>query len=416
MTMLTAERGTTERVAFAPITRIDAERREIEVTATSEALDAYGTIFDYAASRDAFRRWLGNVREMHDNVAVGRRVAVICDDAARQIRVRLRISRGAESTWQKILDGTLCGASIGATNVVWDEAQRTDAAGQEATVRVATRYDLVELSLVDNPANPDCLGIAVVRGMETDEAILDEIDGRDSKDTKRAKDAKDGEEGDTEDTEILRNDTEGLAIFEESRDAGDGDMGYGAPAGDGAAVTTTIDDEPPLHAGIKAMAQLCGCAVCAGIVGMMESPCPPTLSPAEPERGRALKIGNGMGQNDQKLVNARGDDARLMMAVARQAASGVAQVRGVVERLAREQGAAFEELRSRLARIEAQPLPGGPALRAAEKVLGAPMGSSGMNVAERIAALQEFGAAQRDQRSQVDVAAEILRLQRGFGE
>jgi len=105
-----------------------------------------------------------------------------------------------------------------------------------------------------------------------------------------------------------------------------------------------------------------------------------------------------------------------MMAVARQAASGVAQVRGVVERLAREQGAAFEELRSRLARIEAQPLPGGPALRAAEKVLGAPMGSSGMNVAERIAALQEFGAAQRDQRSQVDVAAEILRLQRGFGE
>lgn len=163
-----------QRVAFAPITRIDAATREIEVTATSEALDAFGTVFDYVASKEAFQRWLGNVREMHANVAVGKRVAVICDDAARQIRVRLKISRGAASTWEKILDGTLCGASIGAANVVWREARRADR--DAAPVRVATAYDLVELSLVDHPANPDCVGIAVVRGMVADVGVLDEIE------------------------------------------------------------------------------------------------------------------------------------------------------------------------------------------------------------------------------------------------
>ncbi|HEX8983360.1 MAG TPA: hypothetical protein VF792_11350 [Ktedonobacterales bacterium] len=63
------------RVGYAPITRVDAERREIELCATSEALDAHGTIFDYTASKDAFTRWEGNVREMHERRgrAAGRR-------------------------------------------------------------------------------------------------------------------------------------------------------------------------------------------------------------------------------------------------------------------------------------------------------------------------------------------------------
>ncbi|MFI5277544.1 MAG: hypothetical protein ACHQ1E_09770, partial [Ktedonobacterales bacterium] len=92
------------RVGYAPITRVDAERREIELCATSEALDAHGTRVDYAASKDAFTRWLGNVREMHARRAVGRRVALRCDDTTRRIIVRLRISRGAQDTWEKVLD------------------------------------------------------------------------------------------------------------------------------------------------------------------------------------------------------------------------------------------------------------------------------------------------------------------------
>ncbi|MGH2515951.1 MAG: hypothetical protein ACRDHP_09885, partial [Ktedonobacterales bacterium] len=39
------------RVGFAPIVRVDAARREIELCATSEALDSHGTVFDYRASK-----------------------------------------------------------------------------------------------------------------------------------------------------------------------------------------------------------------------------------------------------------------------------------------------------------------------------------------------------------------------------
>ncbi len=89
-------------IGFAPIVRVDAPRREIELCATSEAVDSHGTIFDYDASKDAFTRWIGNVREMHGRQAVGSRVAVRCDDETRRIYVRIRVSRGAQDTWEKV--------------------------------------------------------------------------------------------------------------------------------------------------------------------------------------------------------------------------------------------------------------------------------------------------------------------------
>ena len=86
------------RVGFASVSRVEAARREMELCATSEALDQHGTIFDYAASKDAFTRWMGNVREMHEHVAVGRRMAVRFEDETRRIFDTIRISRGAEAT------------------------------------------------------------------------------------------------------------------------------------------------------------------------------------------------------------------------------------------------------------------------------------------------------------------------------
>ncbi len=121
----------TARIGFAPIVRVDAARREIELCATSETVESHGTIFDYGASKDAFTRWIGNVREMHGRQAVGSRVAVCCDDETRRIHVRIRISRGAQDTWEKVLDGTLRGASIGASDVVW-QRQRRRVAGSNA--------------------------------------------------------------------------------------------------------------------------------------------------------------------------------------------------------------------------------------------------------------------------------------------
>jgi len=155
--------ATAVRVVIPATVRVvDEAKREIEVCATSEAIDQHGTIFDYEASKGAFNRWVGNIREMHDRKAVGSRVAVRVDDDAKKVYVRLHVSKGAEDTWQKVLDGTLKGASIGACNVVWQQ-QRRAAGGTPRTLPVATYYDLAELSLVDNPSNPDGLGIEIIR-------------------------------------------------------------------------------------------------------------------------------------------------------------------------------------------------------------------------------------------------------------
>ena len=62
------------------------------------------------------------------------------------------ISKGAPDTWEKVLDGTLSGFSIGGS-INDSEVEVTKSAdGEETPVRVIKDYDLVELSLVDNPA------------------------------------------------------------------------------------------------------------------------------------------------------------------------------------------------------------------------------------------------------------------------
>lgn len=163
-----------QQVGYASVTRIDEGKREVTLTATSERRDSFKTAFNYEASKAAFEAWPGNVREMHAPKAVGNRVAVHFDDEHRKIDTTLRISKGAEDTWQKLLDGTLKGGSIGASNVVWEKRVMRDAGGAEE-IPVAVKYDLVELSLVDNPSNPDCV-ITVVRAAQPLDTILDIIE------------------------------------------------------------------------------------------------------------------------------------------------------------------------------------------------------------------------------------------------
>ena len=73
------------------------------------------------------------------------------------------ISKGAQDTWEKILDGTLQGFSIGG------KISESDNEVNKATcksVRFIKGYDLIELSVVDSPANELCniLSIQKVNG------------------------------------------------------------------------------------------------------------------------------------------------------------------------------------------------------------------------------------------------------------
>lgn len=145
-----------------PFAKVDEDKRLVSGYATLDNIDTQGDIVLAEASAKAFARARGNIREMHQPIAVGRMVDFREDEFFatdpktgegkfyRGIFVTARVSEGAEDTWKKVLDGTLTGFSIGgeindASNEFVKEAGRT--------VRFIKDYDLVELSLVDNPAN-----------------------------------------------------------------------------------------------------------------------------------------------------------------------------------------------------------------------------------------------------------------------
>ena len=140
--------GAAFELGFAfPISKVDAASRTVEGCATDESVDAHGEILDYSASKAAFAAWERNIREMHSNVACGRAISVTADDATKSIAIKARISRGAEPTWQKVLDGTLRFFSVGGTRL--RSEVRSDG------VRCTSEYRLGEVSLVDVGANPN---------------------------------------------------------------------------------------------------------------------------------------------------------------------------------------------------------------------------------------------------------------------
>jgi hypothetical protein len=141
-----------------PINKVDKERRTVSGFATLDNLDKQGDIVPSEASVKAFERFRGNVREMHQPIAVGKIVSFKEDkyfDQEEQklyngIYVSAYVSKGAQDTWEKVLDGTLTGFSIGGeindADDIYDEEMNK-------SYRVIKDYSLSELSLVDNPAN-----------------------------------------------------------------------------------------------------------------------------------------------------------------------------------------------------------------------------------------------------------------------
>lgn len=141
-----------------PFSKVNKEERLVSGYATLDNVDRQGDVVTAEASKDAFSRARGNIREMHGTSAVGRMVDFREDnfyDTDTEkfytgIYVTAYISKGAQDAWEKVLDGTYSGFSIGG-NITDAETQWVKDAG--ANVRFVKSYDLIELSLVDNPAN-----------------------------------------------------------------------------------------------------------------------------------------------------------------------------------------------------------------------------------------------------------------------
>ena len=141
-----------------PLTKIDEEKRQVSGFASLDNADSHDDIVLAEASARAFSRFRGNIREMHQPIAVGKMVDFREDEYYdpkdkkfyKGIYVTVHISKGAQDTWEKVLDGTLTGFSIGG-NVLDHESQFVKDAGK--SIRFIKDYELIELSLVDNPAN-----------------------------------------------------------------------------------------------------------------------------------------------------------------------------------------------------------------------------------------------------------------------
>jgi hypothetical protein len=156
-----------------PFAKVDKERRIVSGFATLDNVDKQNDIVTPEASIKAFSKFRGNIREMHQPLSVGKMVSFkedkYFDPETKKmysgVYVSAYISKGAQNTWEKVLDGTLSAFSIGGRMNKWDDAYNTDL---DKKVRVIKEYDLMELSLVDNPANQfaNILSIQKVDGVD----------------------------------------------------------------------------------------------------------------------------------------------------------------------------------------------------------------------------------------------------------
>ena len=163
-----------------PFSKVDKERRTVSGFATLDNVDKQDDIVTTEASLKAFKKFRGNIREMHQPSAVGKMVSFkedkYYDESSEKmyngVVVSAYISKGAQDALEKVLDGTYTGFSIVGRMNEWDDAYNEKV---DKTIRVIKDYDLVELSLVDSPANQFANiisvekvdGVNVVKGADT---------------------------------------------------------------------------------------------------------------------------------------------------------------------------------------------------------------------------------------------------------
>ena len=154
-----------------PFTKVNREKRTVSGFATLDNIDQTGDVVTSESSLKAFESFRGNIREMHGSNAVGKMVSFrpesFYDPKSKEffngVYVDAYISKGAQDTWEKVLDGTLSGFSIGG-KILESDNEVNKANGK--TVRFIKNYELIELSIVDSPANELCniLSIQKVNG------------------------------------------------------------------------------------------------------------------------------------------------------------------------------------------------------------------------------------------------------------
>jgi len=165
-----------------PFTKVNREKRTVSGFATLDNVDQTNDVVTSEASLKAFEGFRGNIREMHGSNAVGKMVSFKPEtyfDAKsgefyNGVYVDAYISKGAQDTWEKVLDGTLSGFSIGG-KIIESDNEVNKSTGQ--SVRFIKNYSLLELSVVDSPANELCniISISKMNGQLIFKGIATEV-------------------------------------------------------------------------------------------------------------------------------------------------------------------------------------------------------------------------------------------------
>lgn len=168
-----------------PFSKVDKERRIVSGFASLDNLDKQMDIVTSEASMSAFAKFRGNIREMHQQLAVGKMINFkedkYFDPSSKKfykgVFVSAYVSKGAQDTWEKVLDGTLTGFSIGGRMNKWDDGYDEKS---DTQIRIIKDYDLIELSLVDSPANQfaNIVSVEKVDGVDVfkgDSTVLENV-------------------------------------------------------------------------------------------------------------------------------------------------------------------------------------------------------------------------------------------------
>lgn len=131
----------TQFTRFVPISKIDKDKRLVTGYASTPRLDSDDEIVELSAIKAALPDYLewGNVRQMHQAVAVGVAKEATIDDKGLLFTAKVV----DDNAWKLVDEGVLKGFSIGG-NVISKVGNRIK------------ELQLLEISLVDRPANPDC--------------------------------------------------------------------------------------------------------------------------------------------------------------------------------------------------------------------------------------------------------------------
>lgn len=159
----------------ARLAKYDEDTHTFEAVATDESIDKTLERMNYDRSKPHFINWsqefakatdgksVGNLRSMHGKNAAGCLKALVCDDEAKAIIIRGEIVDPNDQV--KMAKGVYTGVSIGGEVLDrWADEANKGVFWYEANP--------VEISLVDNPCNPNARFLKMAGGVETEAPLV----------------------------------------------------------------------------------------------------------------------------------------------------------------------------------------------------------------------------------------------------